>query len=87
MKQIALVCCLAILALPSMAGDLIDQEHKKKLQAVIEKYHPQGKVRQEGQQFVYRFHTQMFKTHSIDKTGRISKVSHRSSSSSALWNV
>jgi hypothetical protein len=76
MKQIAILFCVTILALPIIADEPIGREYKTKLQAVIQQHHPDAKVEREKNRLVYRFHTQNFKIHTIHKNGHISEEAH-----------
>lgn len=59
-------------AKPSAVAD----EWQAKLQAAIRQFDSKAVVVVENGTYIYRYHTQTFKIHAIDKTGHLSEVAH-----------
>ena len=62
--------------LPEAAKNVVADEWQTKLQSVIRQFDPKAVVVVENGTYVYRYHAQTFKMHTIDKTGAISETAH-----------
>jgi hypothetical protein len=67
---------LLILVALTATSVLQASEWQLKLQSVIRSYDPQAVAAIESGAYVYRSHTQTFKVHAIDKTGKISEAAY-----------
>ena len=74
--KLRLTLCLALLATSTVAETAKGDEWKTKLESIIRQYQPDAVVTVENDAYVYRYNTQPFKIHSIQKTGAISPTAH-----------
>ncbi len=75
MLKVALIISL-FATTAAVAQDLKSDEWKTKLQSIIRQYESNAVVTVEDGSYVYRYHTQIFKIHTIQKTGAISDTAH-----------
>lgn len=68
------ICLTAAVAIASRTAKA--DEWQTKLQSVIRSFDTNAVVTIENGAYVYRFHTQMFKIHTIQKTGGITETAH-----------
>lgn len=60
----------------AVAEDRKSDEWRTKLQSIIRQHHADAVVTVENGAYVYRYHTQTFKIHTIYKTGEIAATAH-----------
>lgn len=73
-KDILTVGLIAAVAIASRTASA--DEWQTKLQSVIRQYDTNAVVSIENGTYVYRYHTQTFKIHTINKTGGVSETAH-----------
>ena len=71
-----LYAVLGMVAAAAIAQEIKSDEWMTKLQSTIRQYHTNAVVTVENGAYVYRYHTQNFKIHSIQMTGAISETAH-----------
>lgn len=73
-NHILTVGLMAVTAIASWTANA--DEWQTKLQSVIRQFDTNAVVTVEKGRYVYRYHTQKFKIHAIDKVGTISETTH-----------
>jgi hypothetical protein len=73
-SRLLTVGLIAVVAIASRTANA--DEWQTKLQSVIRQFDTNAVVTAENNAYVYRYHTQTFKIHTIHKTGAISETAH-----------